>query len=121
MDPSLIKNRAVLAIMGAQSFYGTNMLGMMYHGPQFFQLGFKFSATLSAIGLLPVILGLYIGNSVAAFITSKFGISLWNAIAGAALDILIRRGGRRQHRGPRPSSSLSFSVLVKVLPCLDSC
>jgi hypothetical protein len=34
-------------------------------------------------------LGLAVGNPLAAWITSKWGIGLWNAIAGAVLEVLI--------------------------------
>jgi len=89
IDPSLFKNRTVLAIAAAEFFYGANLLGLMYYVPQFFQLVFGDSATLSGVGLLPMMLGLGVGNPIAAFVTSKFGLSLINAIAGAALQVLI--------------------------------
>ena len=53
IDPKLFKNRAVLAICASEFFYGMNLLGMMYYVPQFFQLVFGDSATISGVGLLP--------------------------------------------------------------------
>lgn len=41
------------------------------------------------VGLLPMMLGICIGNRLAAIITSKLGVSLHNATAGAALEILF--------------------------------
>jgi len=86
--PSMLKSRTIVAILIAEFFYGANLLGLMYYVPQFFQLVFGDSATISGVGLLPMMLGLAIGNPVAGFVTSKFGISLWNAVAGAALEVL---------------------------------
>jgi hypothetical protein len=60
----------------------------MYYLPQFFQLVYGDSATLSGVGLLPLMLGVSVGNPVAAVITSKKGVSLANAIGGAALQVL---------------------------------
>ena len=57
--------------------------------PQFFQLVFVDSATLAGVGLLPMRPGLGIGNPAAAWITSKYGISLANAVVGAMLEVLI--------------------------------
>ena len=89
IDPSLFRDRTVLSITAAEFFYGANLLGLMYYVPQFFQLVFGDSATLSGVGLLPMMLGLGIGNPIAAFITSKYEISLINAQVGAALQVLI--------------------------------
>jgi hypothetical protein len=36
-----------------------------------------------------MMLGLAIGNSVAAIITSRYRINLWNAVAGAAFEVLV--------------------------------
>ena len=89
LPPVLLKNRTVLAIMASEFFYGANLLGMMYYVPQFFQLVFGDSAVISGVGLLPMMLGLAVGNPLAAWITSKWGISLWNAIVGAALEVVV--------------------------------
>jgi hypothetical protein len=86
--PTFFKSRTLVAIFLAEFFYSANLLGMMYYVPQFFQLVFGDSATISGVGLLPMMLGLAIGNPVAAVITSKFGISLWNAVVGAAIEVL---------------------------------
>ena len=88
IDPSLFRNHTVLAITAAEFFYGANLLGLMYYVPQFFQLVFGDSATLSGVGLLPMMLGLGIGNPIAAFITSRYEVSLVNAKVGAALQVL---------------------------------
>lgn len=53
MDPDLFKNRTVLAVGASEFFYGANLLGMMYYIPQYFQLVFEDSPTLSGVGLLP--------------------------------------------------------------------
>lgn len=89
LPPSFLRSRAIVAIFLAEFFYGANLLGMMYYVPQFFQLVFGDSATIAGVGLLPMMLGLGVGNPVAAWITSKYGISLANAIVGAALEVLI--------------------------------
>jgi Major Facilitator Superfamily len=89
LHPTLLKNRTVLTIFAAEFFYGANLLGMMYYVPQFFQLVFGDSAVISGVGLLPMMLGLAVGNPLAAWITSKWGISVWNAIIGAALEVLV--------------------------------
>jgi MFS family permease len=86
--PTFFKSRTLVAIFFAEFFYGANLLGMMYYIPQFFQLVFGDSAIISGVGLLPMMLGLAIGNPVAAVITSRYGVSLWNAVAGAALEVL---------------------------------
>lgn len=88
LPPSFLRNRSVLAIFFAEFFYGANLLGMMYYVPQFFQLVFGDSATISGVGLLPLMLGLAIGNPIAGWVTSKYGISLANAWVGAALEVL---------------------------------
>ncbi|KAI9803981.1 MAG: hypothetical protein M1833_000262 [Piccolia ochrophora] len=87
--PQFLKNRALVAIFLSEFFYGANLLGMMYYVPQFFQLVYGDSATLAGVGLLPMMLGLAIGNPTAAWITSKYGISLANAWVGAALEVLV--------------------------------
>lgn len=88
MPPVFLKSRAVVAILFAEFFYGTNLLGMMYYVPQFFQLVYGDSATISGVALLPMMLGLAIGNPVAGWVTSKYGLSLANAWVGAALTVL---------------------------------
>lgn len=88
IDPSLFKNRTVVAMCAAEFFYGANLLGMIYYVPQFFQLVFGDSAVMSGVGLLPMMLGLGIGNPIAALITARYGVSLINAIVGAALQVL---------------------------------
>ena len=88
MPPDLLRNRAVVAIFIAEFFYGANLLGMMYYVPQFFQLVFQDSAVISGVGLLPLMLGLAIGNPIAGWVTSRWGISLANAWVGAVLEVL---------------------------------
>jgi hypothetical protein len=84
IDPSLLRNHTVLAITAAEFFFGANLIGLMYYVPQFFQLVFGDSATISGVGLLPMMLGLGVGNPIAAFITSRYELSLINAQVGAA-------------------------------------
>lgn len=88
IDASLFRNRTVLAITAAEFFYGANLIGLMYYVPQFFQLVFGDSAILSGIGLLPMMLGLAVGNPIAAFITSRYQVSLINAQVGAIMQVL---------------------------------
>ncbi|PGH13506.1 hypothetical protein AJ79_03636 [Helicocarpus griseus UAMH5409] len=88
LPPSFLRRRAIVAMFFAEFFYGANLLGMMYYVPQFFQLVFGDSAVISGVGLLPLMLGLAVGNPIAGFITSKWGISLANAWVGAALEVL---------------------------------
>ncbi|KAF8247314.1 putative efflux pump antibiotic resistance protein [Wilcoxina mikolae CBS 423.85] len=89
ISPTFFKNRTVVAICAAEFFYGANLLGMMYYVPQFFQLVFGDSAVMSGVGLLPMMLGLGIGNPIAAFVTGRYGVSLVNAVIGAALQVLV--------------------------------
>lgn len=89
MPPVFLKSRAIVAIFFAEFFYGANLLGMMYYVPQFFQLVYGDSATMSGVALLPMMLGLAIGNPIAGWVTSKYGLSLANAWVGAALTVLI--------------------------------
>lgn len=89
MHPSFLRNRTVVAIFVAEFFYGCNLLGMMYYVPQFFQLVYGDSATLSGVGLLPMMLGLGIGNPIAGWVSSKYGLNLANAWLGSALLVLI--------------------------------
>jgi EmrB/QacA subfamily drug resistance transporter len=89
IPPVFLRNRAVMSILIAEFFYGAVLLAMMYYVPQFFQLVFGDTATLSGVSLLPLMLGLAIGNPVAGWITSKWGISLANAWVGAALEVLV--------------------------------
>ncbi|RYP73572.1 hypothetical protein DL769_004187 [Monosporascus sp. CRB-8-3] len=84
----MFKGRTLMAIFGAEFFYGMVLLGSIYYLPQFFQLVFGETTTLSGVGLLPVMLGLMVGNPAAGFITSKKSISLLNAIVGATLQVL---------------------------------
>lgn len=86
--PSMFRSRALLAVFTAEFFYGMVLLGGMYYLPQYFQLVFGDTAILSGIGLLPMMLGLLVGNPAAAMVTSKKGITVVNAIAGAALQVL---------------------------------
>ncbi|KAF2123486.1 putative efflux pump antibiotic resistance protein [Dothidotthia symphoricarpi CBS 119687] len=88
IDPSLFRSHTVLAITAAEFFFGANLIGLMYYIPQFFQLVFGDSATISGVGLLPMMLGLGVGNPIAAFITSRYELSLINAQVGAALMTL---------------------------------
>lgn len=88
MPPVFLRSRAIVAIFFAEFFYGTNLLGMMYYVPQFFQLVYGDSATISGVALLPMMLGLAIGNPIAGWLTSKYGLSLSNAWIGAALAVL---------------------------------
>jgi hypothetical protein len=109
--PWMLKSRTIVAILVAEFFYGANLLGLMYYVPQFFQLVYGDSATMAGVGLLPMMLGLAIGNPVAAVITSKFGISLYNAVAGAALEILASGLMTRWNK----DTSRAESVIVLIL------
>ncbi|PVH93062.1 putative efflux pump antibiotic resistance protein [Periconia macrospinosa] len=84
IDPSLFRNHTVLAITVAEFFFGANLIGLMYYVPQFFQLIFGDSATMSGVGLLPMMLGLAVGNNFAALIMSRYEVTLVNARVGAA-------------------------------------
>jgi len=53
--PSMLKSRTLLAIFAAEFVYGMTLLGCMYYVPQFFQLVFNDSATMSGVGLLPMV------------------------------------------------------------------
>ncbi|KAI9375259.1 putative efflux pump antibiotic resistance protein [Aspergillus egyptiacus] len=88
MPPVFLRNRAVVAIFFAEFFYGANLLGMMYYVPQFFQLVYGDSATMSGVALLPMMLGLAIGNPIAGWVTSKYGLTLTNAWVGCGLTVL---------------------------------
>ena len=55
IDPSIFKNTTVIALCVSEFFMGMNLLGMMYFIPQFFQLVFGDSATISGVGLLPYV------------------------------------------------------------------
>jgi hypothetical protein len=88
IDPTLLRNPTILTIAAAEFFFGANMISLMYYIPQFFQLVFGDSATLSGVGLLPMMLGIAIGSTVAAFITSRREVSLINAQVGAGLTAL---------------------------------
>lgn len=89
MPPAFLRNRAIVAIFFAEFFYGANLLGMMYYVPQFFQMVYGDSATISGVALPPMMLGLTIGNPIAGWATSKYGFSLLNAFVGAVLTVLI--------------------------------
>jgi hypothetical protein len=110
IDPSLFRNRTVLAITAAEFFYGANLIGLMYYVPQFFQLVFGDSATLSGVGLLPMMLGLGVGNPIAAFITSRYELSLNNAKVGAALMTLT--SGLMARWGERTSRAEAVILLI---------
>lgn len=89
MEPSFLRSRAIVPIFIAEFFYGCNLLGTMYYVPQFFQLVYGDSATLSGVGLLPMMLGLGIGNPAAGWVSSKYGLNLanaWVGIRSAGLD-----------------------------------
>ncbi|KAL4816521.1 putative efflux pump antibiotic resistance protein [Aspergillus spinulosporus] len=88
MPPVFFRSRAIVAILFAEFFYGANLLGMMYYVPQFFQLVYGDSATMSGVALLPMMLGLHIGNPLAGWITSKYGLTLPNAWVGSGLIVL---------------------------------
>ncbi|KAL3428929.1 putative efflux pump antibiotic resistance protein [Aspergillus tetrazonus] len=88
MPPVFFRNRAIVAVLFAEFFYGANLLGMMYYVPQFFQLVYGDSATMSGVALLPMMLGLQIGNPLAGWITSKYGLTLPNAWVGSGLIAL---------------------------------
>ncbi|MCJ1436469.1 hypothetical protein MMC27_005848 [Xylographa pallens] len=88
MPPEFLRNRTVVAIFFTQFFYGANLLGMMYYLPQFFQVVFEDSPTIAGVGLIPMMVGLLIGNPTAAIITSKFGKSQINILWGAAFEVL---------------------------------
>ncbi|KAM0577328.1 hypothetical protein ACHAQF_005337 [Verticillium nonalfalfae] len=86
--PSMFKSRTLICLFIAEFFFGVTLLGTMYYVPQFFQLVFGDTATLSGISLLPMMLGLIIGNPIAAWVTSKYGVTIINAVVGAGLEIL---------------------------------
>ncbi|KAL4757352.1 major facilitator superfamily domain-containing protein [Aspergillus foveolatus] len=52
MPPVFFRNRAIVAILFAEFFYGANLLRMMYYVPQFFQLVYGDSATMSGVGVI---------------------------------------------------------------------
>lgn len=85
IDPSLFRNHTVLAITAAEFSYGANLIGLMYYVPQFFQLVFDDTATLSGVGLLPMMLGLGIGNPIAA----SGLMARWNAHTSRAEAIVL--------------------------------
>ncbi|EAW12275.1 MFS transporter/fungal specific transcription factor domain-containing protein [Aspergillus clavatus NRRL 1] len=89
MPPVFLQSRALVAIFFAEFFYGANLLGMMYYVPQYFQLVYGDSATMSGVALLPMMLGLAVGNPIAGWVTSKYGLTLANAWVGSALTVLI--------------------------------
>lgn len=91
-------------------FYGMTLLGMMYYVPQFFQLVYGFSATKSGVGLLPMMLGLCVGNPVAGAITSRYGVSVWNAVGGAALEVVV--SGLMTRWDGQTSEGEAFTLLV---------
>ncbi|KAG7131003.1 Efflux pump dotC like protein [Verticillium longisporum] len=86
--PSMFKSRTLICLFIAEFFFGVTLLGTMYYVPQFFQLVFGDTAILSGVGLLPMMLGLIIGNPIAAWVTSKYGVTIINAVVGAGLEIL---------------------------------
>ncbi|KAL6234755.1 hypothetical protein BDW75DRAFT_240777 [Aspergillus navahoensis] len=89
MPPVFLRSRAIVAILFAEFFYGANLLGMMYYVPQFFQLVYGDSATMSGVALLPMMLGLAVGNPIAGWITSRCGLTLTNAWVGSGLTVLV--------------------------------
>ncbi|KAF4546140.1 Siderophore transporter, RhtX/FptX family [Lasiodiplodia theobromae] len=112
--PSMLRSRTIIAILVAEFFYGANLLGLMYYVPQFFQLVFGDSATLSGVGLLPMMLGLAIGNPIAAVVTSKFGISLYNAVAGAGLEILASGLMTRWNEGTSRAEAVIVLIILGI-------
>lgn len=88
VPPMFWRKRAIVSIFASEFFYGVNLLGMMYYVPQFFQLVYGDSATMSGVALLPMMLGLAVGNPFAGWLTSKHGWTLANALVGAALVVL---------------------------------
>ncbi|KAJ6263866.1 Efflux pump dotC [Drechslerella dactyloides] len=82
-------NRTILAINAAEFCFGANLVGMMYYVPQFFQIVFGDSALISGIGLIPMMVGLLIGNPIAAQITSRKGMSKINVIWGGLIMVLM--------------------------------
>ncbi|KAF3910726.1 hypothetical protein ABW21_db0208872 [Orbilia brochopaga] len=82
-------NRTLLAINAAEFCFGANLVGMMYYVPQFFQIIFGDSALISGVGLIPMMVGLLIGNPIAAQITSRKGMSKINAIWGGLIMVLM--------------------------------
>lgn len=82
-------NRTILAINAAEFCFGANLVGMMYYVPQFFQIIFGDNAVISGVGLIPMMVGLLIGNPIAAQITSKKGKSKINVIWGGLIMILM--------------------------------
>ncbi|KAF3916148.1 hypothetical protein AA313_de0203761 [Arthrobotrys entomopaga] len=82
-------NRTILAINAAEFCFGANLVGMMYYVPQFFQIIFGDSALISGVGLIPMMVGLLIGNPIAAQITSRKGMSKINVIWGGLIMVLM--------------------------------
>ncbi|EWC44093.1 hypothetical protein DRE_07228 [Drechslerella stenobrocha 248] len=82
-------NRTILAINAAEFCFGANLIGMMYYVPQFFQIVFGDSALISGVGLIPMMVGLLVGNPIAAQITSRKGMSKVNAIWGGLIMVLM--------------------------------
>ncbi|KAK6359046.1 hypothetical protein TWF696_000217 [Orbilia brochopaga] len=82
-------NRTLLAINAAEFCFGANLIGMMYYVPQFFQIIFGDSALISGVGLIPMMVGLLIGNPIAAQITSRKGMSKINVIWGGLIMVLM--------------------------------
>ncbi|KAA8646021.1 hypothetical protein EYZ11_011950 [Aspergillus tanneri] len=114
MPPSFLHKPAIIFIFIAEFFYGANLLGMMYYVPQFFQLVYGDSATISGVALLPMMLGLAIGNPIAGWVTSKWGVTLTNAWVGAGLTTLISGLITRWHAGTSRAEAIIELIVVGV-------
>ncbi|MCJ1378610.1 hypothetical protein MMC17_001709 [Xylographa soralifera] len=111
MPPEFLRNQTVVAVFFTQFFFGANLLGMMYYLPQFFQLVFEDSPTIAGVGLIPMMVGLLVGNPTAAMITSKFGKSQINILWGAAFEVLATGLITRWS----PSTTRAEAVLVLIV------
>ncbi|KAI9044182.1 MDR family MFS transporter [Aspergillus affinis] len=114
MPPSFLHKPAIIAIFIAEFFYGANLLGMMYYVPQFFQLVYGDSATISGVALLPMMLGLAIGNPVAGWVTSKWGLTLTNAWVGAGLTTLASGLITRWHAGTSRGEAIVELIIIGI-------
>ncbi|THC91843.1 hypothetical protein EYZ11_008691 [Aspergillus tanneri] len=114
MPPLFLHRPAIIAIFIAEFFYGANLLGMMYYVPQFFQLVYSDSATISGVALLLMMLGLAIGNPIAGWVTSKWGLTLTNAWVGAGLTTLISGLITRWHAGTGCAEAIVELIIIGI-------
>ncbi|RAL01132.1 MDR family MFS transporter [Aspergillus ibericus CBS 121593] len=114
LPPVFLRSRAIIAIFFAEFFYGANLLGMMYYVPEFFQLVYGDSATISGVALLPMMLGLAIGNPIAGWVTSKYGLSLANAWVGSVLVVLISGLLTRWNAGTSRAEAIVELIIIGI-------